>query len=131
MFITFYKFYATEARMNPKQIQEDFAQSGLSSYGERAKQVAENKGNLILDMKYFARPNDDVDAMLFEYVNYCRHMFQMPEMSNYGELYAFYLNRALELTELDEPQDLERLKQEMEKYNLLDFARQFHRIIKK
>jgi hypothetical protein len=53
-------------------------------------------------------------------------MFQMPEMVDYAELYAFFLNRVLEFTESDNPDDLERLRKNMQDHNLLQLAKEYH-----
>ena len=115
-----------EARLNPKQIKEDFQQGGFTTFGEMSLTVNQDRGNIYLDMKYIAKPHDDIDVLIFEYVNYCRHMFQMPEMVDYAELYAFFLNRVLEFTESDNPDDLERLRKNMQDHNLLQLAKEYH-----
>lgn len=120
-----------EARLNPKQIKEDFQSNGASVFSEMSLKVNQAKGYTYLDMGYFAQPKDDVDVMMFEYVNYCRHMLGLPEMEDYGELYAFYLKRILEIYEKDEPENLLKIEEEMKKYNLLELAKQFHRMEKK
>ena len=120
-----------EARLNPKQIREDFQSNGASVFSEMSLKVNQAKGYTYLDMQYLAQPKDDVDVMMFEYVNYCRHMLGLPEMEDYGELYAFYLKRVLEIYEKDEPEELLKIEEEMKKYNLLELARKFHRMEKK
>ena len=115
-----------EARLNPKQIKEDFQQGGFSTFSEMSLTVNQDRGRVYLDMKYLANPHDDIDVLMFEYVNYCRHMVQLPEMESYSELYAFFINRILELTKEDDPEDYLRLKSEMEKYNLLQLAKKYH-----
>ena len=86
---------------------------------------------LYLDMKYIQSPKDDPDVMLWEYVKYCQHMLGMPEMDDYAELYAFFLKRILEIYEEDYPDDLPKIEEEMRKCNLLEIARNFHRMEKK
>ena len=120
-----------EARLNPKQIKEDFQSNGASVFSEMSLKVNQAKGYTFLDMKYFASPKDDVDVMMFEYVNYCRHMLGLAEMEDYGELYAFYLKRILEIYAKDEPENLLKIEEEMKQYNLLELAKKFHRMEKK
>lgn len=115
-----------EARLNPKQIKEDFAQSGFSTFSEMSLNINQGRGNIYTDMKFIANPHDDIDVLMFEYVNYCRHMMQMPEMEGYGDLYGYYLNRAYEITKKHDPKDMERLESELKKYNLLELARYWH-----
>jgi hypothetical protein len=52
-------------------------------------------------------------------------------MEDYGELYAFYLKRILEIYEKDEPENLLKIEEEMKKHNLLELAKRFHRMEKK
>lgn len=117
-----------EARLNPKQILDDFQSNGASTFSEMSLRVNQAKGMLYLDMGYFAQPKDDVDVMLWEYVKYCQHMLGMPEMNDYGELYAFFLKRILEIYEEDYPDDLLKIEEEMKKYNLLELAKEFQRL---
>ena len=55
-------------------------------------------------------------------------MLGMPEMNDYGELYAFFLKRILEIYEEDYPDDLLKIEEEMKKYNLLELAKEFQRL---
>ena len=120
-----------EARLNPKQILDDFQSNGASTFSEMSLRVNQAKGMLYLDMGYFAQPKDDVDVMLWEYVKYCQHMLGIPEMNDYAELYAFFLKRILEIYEEDYPDDLLKIEEEMKKYNLLELAKEFQRLNKK
>ena len=52
-------------------------------------------------------------------------------MDDYAELYAFFLKRILEIYEEDYPDDLPKIEEEMKKCNLLEIARNFHRMEKK
>lgn len=115
-----------EARLNPKQIKEDFGQGGFSTFSEMSLNINQGRGNVYMDMKFFANPHDDIDVLLFEYVNYARHMLQMPEMSDYAELYGYFLNRAYEITQTNDPDDMTRLEAELKKYNLLELAKYWH-----
>ncbi len=120
-----------EARLNPKQILDDFQSNGASTFSEMSLQVNKAKGMLYLDMGYFAGPKDDPDVMLWEYVKYCQHMLGIPEMDEYAELYAFYLKRILDIYKEDYPDELPKVEEEMRKHNILEIARKFHRVEKK
>lgn len=120
-----------EARLNPKQIKEDFQSNGASTFSEMSLRVNQAKGYTYLDMAHIATPRDDVDIMLLEYVNYARHMLDLPELESNAELYAFYLKRILEIYESDDPDNLPKIEEEMKKYNILELARAYRRMDKK
>lgn len=118
-----------EARLNPKQIKEDFQSSGASVFSEMSKVVNQAKGYTYLDMKYLASPRDDIDVMMIEYINYCRHMMGLPELESSAEIYAFYLKRILEIMKDDySEEELREMERKMEEWNILELAKNYRRI---
>ncbi len=83
----------SDAKLNPNQLKkEDFQTGGANSFGEIARIVSKDRGNIKLPMKYVLRPQDAVDWAMVEYINYLRGMKNMPEIEH-KDLYAWYIDR--------------------------------------
>lgn len=83
----------TDAKLNPNQLKaSDFNNGGANSFGEIAKLISKRDGFLPLLMKYYMQPNDFLDFMMWETVNYLRHCLGMAEVP-YEELYQYYIKK--------------------------------------
>ena len=83
----------TDAKLNPSQFKAgDFQNGGANSFGEITRMVAKRDGFIPLPMKYFQQPNDQLDWMMLELVNYDRSVLGLPEVT-YEELYKHYIER--------------------------------------
>ena len=83
----------TDAKLNPSQFKAgDFQNGGANSFGEITRMVAKRDGFIPLPMKYFQQPNDQLDWMMLELVNYDRSVLGLPEVT-YEELYRHYIER--------------------------------------
>ena len=83
----------TDAKLNPSQFKAgDFQNGGANSFGEITRMVAKRDGFIPLPMRYFQQPNDQLDWMMLELVNYDRSVLGLPEVT-YEELYKHYIER--------------------------------------
>ena len=83
----------TDAKLNPSQFKAgDFQNGGANSFGEITRMVAKRDGFIPLPMRYFKQPNDQLDWMMLELVNYDRSVLGLPEIT-YEELYRHYIER--------------------------------------
>ena len=83
----------TDAKLNPSQFKAgDFQNGGANSFGEITRMVAKRDGFIPLPMRYFKQPNDQLDWMMLELVNYDRSVLGLPEVT-YEELYRHYIER--------------------------------------
>ena len=83
----------TDAKLNPSQFKAgDFQNGGANSFGEITRMVAKRDGFIPLPMKYFKQPNDQLDWMMLELVNYDRSVLGLPECE-YQDLYQYYIER--------------------------------------
>jgi ssDNA-binding Zn-finger/Zn-ribbon topoisomerase 1 len=83
----------TDAKLNPSQFKAgDFQNGGANSFGEITRMVAKRDGFIPLPMKFFKQPNDQLDWMMLELVNYDRSVLGLPEVT-YEELYKHYIER--------------------------------------
>ena len=83
----------TDAKLNPSQFKAgDFQNGGANSFGEITRMVAKRDGFIPLPMRYFQQPNDQLDWMMLELVNYDRSVLGLPEVT-YEELYRHYIER--------------------------------------
>ena len=83
----------TDAKLNPSQFKAgDFQNGGANSFGEITRMVAKRDGFIPLPMRYFKQPNDQLDWMMLELVNYDRSVLGLPEVT-YEELYKHYIER--------------------------------------
>lgn len=82
-----------DAKLNPNQLKkEDFTAGGANSFGEIARLVSKRDGVLKLPMEYIKQPNDRLDIMIWDLINYNRALKGMPECE-YEEIYQFYIDR--------------------------------------
>ena len=88
-----------EAKLNPNQLtKNDLSSSGANSFGEIARIVSQRDGILRLPMKYIKQPNDRIDIIIWDLINYNRALKGMKEVS-YEEIYGFYLKRIEDFNE--------------------------------
>ena len=89
----------TDAKLNPNQFKPtDFQNAGANSFGEIAAMVSRRDGFIPLPMKYFKQPNDVLDFLMYELINYDRHILGMPEVE-YQEIWQLYINQINEFNE--------------------------------
>lgn len=80
---------ATAAKINPSQLSQADLQGGLNSFSE-ISQAAEREVDIIKILPEFKyRPNDAVDFIIWNYVNYTRKAKGLPQVE-YAEIYKFY-----------------------------------------
>jgi len=88
-----------DAKLNPSQLKaEDFSTGGANSFSEIARLVAQKNGFIPLPMKYYKQPNDYLDFLAWELVNYMRHCIGLPEV-DYEEVYEFQIKKINEFNE--------------------------------
>lgn len=81
------------AKVTVQQLKaSDLSNGGANSFGEIAKIVARKDGFIPLPMKYIKQPNDHLDFMMWEIINYLRHCIGQEEVS-YEEIMAHYQKR--------------------------------------
>lgn len=81
------------AKVTVQQLKaSDLSNGGANSFGEIAKIVARKDGFIPLPMKYIKQPNDHLDFMMWEIVNYLRHCIGQEEVP-YEEIMAHYQKR--------------------------------------
>jgi hypothetical protein len=80
---------ATDAKINPSQLSQADLQGGLNSFSE-ISQAAEREVDIIKILPEFKyRPNDAVDFVIWNYINYTRKAKGLPQVE-YSEVYNFY-----------------------------------------
>lgn len=83
----------TDAKLNPSQLKaEDFSTGGANSFSEIARMVAKRDGFIPFPMKYYKQPQDALDFLMWELVNYDRHVLGLPEVE-YEEIFKHYIDR--------------------------------------
>lgn len=80
---------ADNAKLNPKQLSSADLQGGLSSFSEIFEAVEGASDVIKILPRFRQQPNDMVDFVIYEYVNYERELSNLPPIS-YEEVYAFY-----------------------------------------
>ena len=81
------------AKVTVQQLKaSDLSNGGANSFGEIAKIIARKDGFIPLPMKYIKQPNDHLDFMMWEIVNYLRHCIGQEEVT-YEETLAHYRKR--------------------------------------
>lgn len=89
----------TDAKLNPSQLKaSDFNNGGANSFGEIAKLVSKRDGFLPLPMKYYKQPNDHLDFMMYELINYLRHCIGQEDVP-YEEVYQYYIKKVEKFNE--------------------------------
>ena len=80
---------ADQAKLTPKQLTAADLQGGISTFGEIFEAV-ESAADIIEILPRFKQaPNDMVDFVLWNYINYERDLNGLPHVS-YKDVYAFY-----------------------------------------
>ena len=81
------------AKVTVQQLKaSDLSNGGANSFGEIAKIVAKKDGFIPLPMKYIKQPNDHLDFMMWEIINYLRHCIGQEEVP-YEEIMKHYIKR--------------------------------------
>ena len=89
----------TDAKLNPSQLKpEDFSAGGANSFSEITRLLAQKNGFIPFPMKYYKQPNDALDFLVWEIVNYMRHCIGLPEVE-YEEIYEFQIKKIQEFNE--------------------------------
>ena len=89
----------TDAKLNPSQLKpEDFSAGGANSFSEITRLLAQKNGFIPFPMKYYKQPNDALDFLVWEIVNYMRHCIGLPEVE-YEEIYEFQIKKIKEFNE--------------------------------
>lgn len=89
----------TDAKLNPNQFKpSDFQNAGANSFGEISRMVAKRDGFIQLPMRFYKQPNDVLDFLAWELINYDRHVLGLPEVE-YEEIYRFYIDQINEFNE--------------------------------
>ena len=89
----------TDAKLNPSQLKaEDFSTGGANSFSEIARIVAQKNGFIPLPMRYYKQPNDALDFLMWELINYMRHCLSLPEV-DMEEIYKFHIDKINEFNE--------------------------------
>lgn len=89
----------TDAKLNPSQLKaEDFSTGGANSFSEISRIVAQKQGFIPLPMRYYKQPNDALDFLMWELINYMRHTIGLEEVE-YEEIFKFYTDRINEFNE--------------------------------
>lgn len=89
----------TDAKLNPNQFKPtDFQNAGANSFGEIAAMVSRRDGFIPYPMKFLMQPTDVLDFLIYELINYDRHVLGLPEAS-YEEIYKFHWDQIREFDE--------------------------------
>jgi len=83
---------AVNAKINPNQMSKADLQGGISTIGEIALAVEQAKDVIPILPRFKFRPNDAVDFLIWEYINYERRLSGMP-LVDYSDIYKFYDER--------------------------------------
>lgn len=83
----------TDAKLNPNQMSaKDTQVGGVNSFSEVSQLVAQRDGVIRIPKQYLRKPQDIVDLVIWENVNFNRALFNMPEIE-YEELHADFIKR--------------------------------------
>ena len=80
---------AERAKINPNQFSKADLQGGLTTIGEIAQAVEQEKDIIKILPKFRFRPNDAVDFCIWNYINYARELEGKPVVE-YSDVYKFY-----------------------------------------
>lgn len=80
------------AKINPKQMSRSDLNSGISSFSEISQAVEQAVDVIPILPQFRYKPNDAVDFLIWQYVNYVRRLEGKPECT-YEEVYKFYDDR--------------------------------------
>ena len=94
---------ADNAKLTPKQLTAADLQGGVNTFGEIFEAVESAKDVIPILPRFKQRPNDMVDFIIWNFVNYERDLNGMPKVS-YEDIYKFYDERVAEyLSEHGDP----------------------------
>lgn len=80
---------ADKAKLTPKQLTQADLQGGINSFSEIFKAVEQAVDIIPILPQFKYRPNDALDFIMWNYVNYERDLSGMPQV-DYEEIYKFY-----------------------------------------
>lgn len=80
---------AEKAKINPNQFSKADLQGGLTTIGEIAQAVEQEKDIIKILPRFRFRPNDAVDFCIWNYINYARDLEGKP-LVEYSDVYKFY-----------------------------------------
>ena len=80
---------ASAAKINVNQLSAADLQGGVTSFGEVVQAVESAKDIIKILPKFKYRPNDAIDLVIYEYINYARSICGLPDLP-YSEIYKFY-----------------------------------------
>ena len=83
---------ADKAKINPSQLTQSDLQNGVTSISELFMQLERNEDILRVLPKFKFAPNDSVDFLIWEYINYGRRLKGEPDV-DYEDIWAFYDER--------------------------------------
>lgn len=79
---------AQDAKINPSQLSIADLSNGISNVGKIIEAVEKATDIIPLLPTYVRAPRDEIDYTIWQYVNYCRRLTNMPDVS-YEEVYKF------------------------------------------
>lgn len=89
---------ATDAKINPSQLSKADLSDGLSTFSELSQAVEKEVDIIRILPRFKYSPNDALDFIIWNYVNYERDLSGMPQV-DYEEIYKFYDRKVEEYIE--------------------------------
>ena len=83
---------ADKAKINPSQLSQADLQNGASSISELFMQLEQKQDILTVLPRFKFAPNDAVDFLIWEYINYARRL-RGESLIEYSEIWGFYDER--------------------------------------
>lgn len=80
---------AENAKINPKQMSRADLDGGLNSFSELAQAIEQAVDVVPILPQFKYKPNDAVDFIIWQYINYARRLEDKPEC-DYEDVYHFY-----------------------------------------
>ena len=80
---------ATDAKINPSQLSKADLSDGFSTFSELSEAVEKEVDVIRILPRFKYRPNDALDFVIWNYVNYERDLSGMPQV-DYKDIYKFY-----------------------------------------
>lgn len=83
----------SDAKLNPNQLSaKDMQVGGVNSFSEISQLVAQRDGIIRIPRQFLRKPQDIVDLVIWENVNFNRALLNMPEIE-YEELHGAFIQR--------------------------------------
>lgn len=86
---------ASAAKINVNQLSAADLQGGVNSFSEVVQAVESAVDIIPILPRFKYRPNDAIDLVIFEYINYARSLHGLPDLP-YSEIYKFYDDKKAE-----------------------------------